>query len=76
MLKNSDEQKSPPGFAAVILIDESHVTAIVIQKLGLLARCVYCGNNDPQIIVDNLKELFSEKIEGIKLLEKRKLVDL
>ena len=52
-----DGTKSPPGFAAVVLIDESHVTAHCYSEIGLLAIDVFtCGNNDPQIIVDNLKK--------------------
>ena len=69
-----DGTKSPPGFAAVVLIDESHVTAHCYSEIGLLAIDVFtCGNNDPQIIVDNLKELFSKTIKGIKLVREEKI---
>ncbi|MGB1436161.1 MAG: S-adenosylmethionine decarboxylase family protein [Candidatus Thalassarchaeaceae archaeon] len=69
-----DGTKSPPGFAAVILVDESHVTAHCYSNIGLLAIDVFtCGNNDPQVVVDNLKELFSEKINGIKLVREEKI---
>ena len=65
---------SPPGFAAVVLVDESHVTAHCYSKIGLLAIDVYtCGNNDPQIIVDNLKEIFAKTIKGIKLVREQKI---
>jgi S-adenosylmethionine decarboxylase len=65
---------SPPGFAAVVLVDESHVTAHCYSKIGLLAIDVFtCGNNDPQIIVDNLKEIFAKTIKGIKLVREQKI---
>ena len=39
-----DGSTSPPGFAAVVLIDESHITAHCYADRGLLAiDCFTCG---------------------------------
>jgi len=44
---------SPPGFAAVVLLDESHVTAHCYSEKGWLAiDCFTCGQCDPETIVD------------------------
>ena len=69
-----DGTKSPPGYAAVVLIDESHVTAHCYSEIGLLAIDVFtCGDNDPQIIVDDLKDFISKSINGIKLVREEKI---
>ena len=47
-------EKSPPGFAAVVLIDESHVTAHCYSERGILAIDVFtCGKHDPDILADS-----------------------
>ncbi len=64
-----DGKESPPGFAAVVLVDESHVTAHCYSEIGLLAIDVFtCGKNDPKIIVDELKLILSKSVEGISLV--------
>jgi len=48
-----DGSTSPPGFAAVVLIDESHVTAHHYADRGMLALdCFTCGDTDPGQIAD------------------------
>jgi len=49
---------SPPGFTAVVLLDESHVSVHTYADLGLLALDVFtCGSTNP---LDVLKYLRSE----------------
>jgi S-adenosylmethionine decarboxylase len=39
---------SPPGFAAVVMLDESHCSAHTYADLGLVAMDIFtCGNTDP-----------------------------
>lgn len=48
-----DGTVSPPGFAAVVLLDESHVSAHCYSEQGWLAvDCFTCGGTDPANIVD------------------------
>jgi S-adenosylmethionine decarboxylase len=43
--------ESPPGFTAVLLIDESHVTAHCYSDRGWLAIDVFtCGGSDPAVL--------------------------
>ncbi|MBC8437979.1 MAG: S-adenosylmethionine decarboxylase [Euryarchaeota archaeon] len=53
--ENFDGTISPPGFAAVVLIDESHVTAHCYGISGILAVDVFtCGDHDPNAIADEI----------------------
>lgn len=48
-----DGSVSPVGFAAVVLLDESHVTAHCYSEKGWLAiDCFTCGDSDPAVIAD------------------------
>lgn len=48
-----DGSVSPVGFAAVVLLDESHVSAHCYSEKGWLAiDCFTCGNSDPAVIAD------------------------
>ena len=52
-----DGEHSPPGFAAVVLIDESHVSAHCYSDRGWLAIDAFtCGGHDPENIVDIIHE--------------------
>ena len=52
-----DGEHSPPGFAAVVLIDESHVTAHCYSDRGWLAIDAFtCGDHDPENIIDIIHE--------------------
>ena len=66
---------SPPGFAAVVLIDESHVTAHCYSEIGLLAIDVFtCGDHNP----DGVAELIHERLiseDASIVLDKRQRVD-
>jgi len=63
-----DGSVSPTGFAAVVLIDESHVTAHCYSERGLLAVDVFtCGESNPDHIADKLDSLLVEAVPGIAL---------
>lgn len=48
---------SPPGFAAVIMLDESHCSAHSYADLGLIALDVFtCGDTDPRDILRYLRQ--------------------
>ena len=52
-----DGEHSPPGFAAVVLIDESHVSAHCYSDRGWLAIDAFtCGDHDPENIIDIIHE--------------------
>ena len=70
-----DGDLSPPGFAAVVLIDESHVTAHCYSESGLLAIDVFtCGDHDPDCVAEQIHgRLVSENVEII--LDRRQRID-
>ena len=48
---------SPPGFAAVVMLDESHCSAHSYADLGLMALDIFtCGSTDPYRVLAFLKE--------------------
>lgn len=48
---------SPPGFTAVVLLDESHCSAHTYADLGLIAMDVFtCGSTDPADVLKHLRE--------------------
>jgi len=48
---------SPPGFAAVILLDESHCSAHTYADLGLIAMDLFtCGKTDPNLVLQFILE--------------------
>ena len=52
-----DGEHSPPGFAAVVLIDESHVSAHCYSDRGWLAIDAFtCGGHNPENIMDIIHE--------------------
>ena len=62
---------SPPGFAAVVLLDESHVTAHCYSEKGWLAiDCFTCGQCDPDTIVDQIHMALERVMPNLKLIKK------
>ena len=56
-----DGNHSPEGFAAVILLDESHLSAHHYAKEGLLAIDSFtCGKTDPSIIIEYIHDALKE----------------
>ena len=69
-----DGTVSPPGFAAIVLLDESHVSAHCYSDRGLLAIDAFtCGGADPNIIVDHIHTALIEAIPDIRLVRKDSL---
>ncbi|MBT3772016.1 MAG: deoxyhypusine synthase [Euryarchaeota archaeon] len=58
-VESFDGSISPKGFAAVVLLDESHVSGHCYSDLGIVAIDAFtCGGTDPKVITEYLlKEL-------------------
>ena len=70
-----DGTDSPPGYAAVVLIDESHVSAHCYSVRGLLAIDIFtCGGSNPSALADDIHREVSEAVPGIELTG-RKMLD-
>ena len=66
-----DGNTSPPGFAAVVLLDESHLTAHCYSEKGWLAiDCFTCGQCDPNTIVDQIHMALERVMPNLKLIKK------
>ena len=69
-----DGSTSPPGFAAVVLIDESHITAHCYADQGLLAvDCFTCGQTDPDRIATYLHNRLIERMPGLTCVRKQRV---
>ena len=67
-----DGSTSPPGFAAVVLLDESHVSAHCYSDRGLLAIDAFtCGGTDPTPIVEELKQALYELSPATVLMQQK-----
>jgi len=63
VLKDDTEE----GFTSVILLDESHITCHSYTQKGLLALDVFtCGQTNPEIIANYIKEHLELKYPNIK----------
>jgi len=48
---------SPPGFTAVVVLDESHCSCHTYADLGLVALDVFtCGRTNPRDVLDFIRE--------------------
>lgn len=48
---------SPPGFAALVMLDESHCSAHTYADLGLIAMDIFtCGKTDPRVVFKYIQE--------------------
>ena len=69
-----DGIESPLGFAAVVLIDESHVSAHCYADEGLLAiDCFTCGGVDPNGIVDDIHEQLVAENPALHIVQRTEL---
>lgn len=69
-----DGVTSPPGFAAVVLLDESHLTAHCYSNLGWLAIDAFtCGGTDPTEMVADLKTVLESEIPNLVLMQEQKV---
>ena len=49
--------QSPPGFAAVVMLDESHCSAHTYADAGLMALDIFtCGKTDPAVVLRYIRE--------------------
>ena len=65
---------SPPGFAAVVLLDESHLTAHCYSELGWLAIDAFtCGGTDPSEMIADLKAVLALEMPAIVLMQEQKV---
>jgi len=66
-----DGDESPPGFAAIVLIDESHVTAHCYSEKGWLAIDAFtCGAHDPNDLADVIHAKLIAGCENLKLMNR------
>ena len=66
-----DGDLSPPGFAVVVLIDESHVTAHCYYDNGWLAVDAFtCGGGNPGLIIDHIQARLEEKMPSLRLMRR------
>jgi S-adenosylmethionine decarboxylase len=50
-------QDSPPGFTAIVMLDESHCSAHTYADLGLVAIDIFtCGNTSPRKVLEFIRE--------------------
>ena len=69
-----DGSESPPGFAAVVLIDESHVSAHCYSDSGLLAIDIFtCGGSDPGSLADEIHSIVVGAVPGLVLSGRERL---
>ena len=67
-----DGSVSPIGFAAVVLLDESHVTAHCYSEKGWLAiDCFTCGESDPSVIADFIQTELEQSMPHLDLKQRR-----
>ena len=70
-----DGSKSPNGFAAVVLLDESHVSAHCYYDKGILAIDAFtCGDSDPNTIIDIINKRLVSEMENIKIVSKDQIL--
>ena len=69
-----DGAQSPLGFAAAVLIDESHVTAHCYSERGLLAIDVFtCGGSDSDSLADMIHGRIVSENSGVRLVFRKRV---
>ena len=67
-----DGSTSPLGFAAVVVLDESHLSAHCYSELGWLAiDCFTCGSADTESIVQELTDILQKQIPTLKATQRK-----
>ena len=62
---------SPTGFAAMVLLDESHISAHCYYDKGWLAVDAFtCGGADPNGIADDLDEALRSTMDDLVLIRR------
>ena len=73
-LEKFDGTISPTGFAAVVLIDESHITAHCYYERGLLAIDIFtCGGTEPDLIADMIHSELALDASELTLVRRKKV---
>jgi deoxyhypusine synthase len=73
-VEHFDGTVSPPGFAAVVLLDESHVSAHCYSEQGLLAIDAFtCGNTDPDRIIEIVEKSLSESFPKMTIKRRKRV---
>ena len=71
-VEHFDGTTSPPGFAAVVLLDESHFTAHCYSEKGWLSvDCFTCGATDTDSIVEAMDLALNQLSPSIHLEMKK-----
>ena len=74
MTHEFDWKRSPFFFAAVVLLDESHVSAHCYYDKGILAIDAFtCGESNPNTIIDIINEKLVSEMENIKIVGKNQI---
>ena len=69
-----DGTLSPPGFASVVLLDESHVSAHCYSETGLLAIDAFsCGNTDPARIIEFIESELKGKYPEMNINRRKRV---
>ena len=69
-----DGTQSPSGFAAVVLLDESHVSAHCYYEKGLLAIDAFtCGDGDPNLIITIIQNKLSSEMKSIQQVSRNEI---
>ena len=69
-----DGTLSPPGFASVVLLDESHVSAHCYSETGLLAIDAFsCGNTDPARIIEFIESELKDKYPEMNIKRRKRV---
>ena len=68
-----DGVSSPLGFAAVVLLDESHLTAhcCYSERGWLSIDCFTCGSTDPESIIDNINDKLMAQSSELKIMKRK-----
>jgi len=73
-IEDFDGSVSPLGFAAVVLLDESHVSAHTYSDRGWLAIDAFtCGNTDPARIIEVLEKELSSTFPEIRINRRKRV---
>jgi len=66
---DQSQRNTPPGFAAAIIIDESHFTAHAYTEMGHLSLDLFtCGSTDPRPVLEGLIEDLRERHPGLEMV--------
>jgi S-adenosylmethionine decarboxylase len=63
--------ESPPGFTAIVMLDESHLSAHTYADLGLVAIDIFtCGGTDPRDIWKNISARLGLETSDVRHCER------